>query len=177
MAVLEDRGGVLGVLDAGELDRLAARKQELFLSILDTEGVSAFPDAERCLTRLADEGIRVSAVSASRNASRVVEAAGLATRLEFLVDGVYAEERDLAGKPDPAMFLEAARLLQLGPGQCAVVEDAVAGVAAARAGNFGLVVGLDRTGVGRPDLQRSADIVLTSLDELWPHLGRLSEST
>ena len=69
----------------------------------------------------------------------------------------------LAGKPDPALFLEAARRLGVAPAQAAVVEDALAGVEAGRRGGFGLVVGVDRTGHTDTLAAHGADVVVADL--------------
>ena len=72
----------------------------------------------------------------------------------------------LAGKPAPDTFLEGARRLGVEPARAVVVEDAVSGVQAGRAGGFGLVIGVDRT--GHPDALRDggADLVVADLGEL-----------
>jgi len=82
------------------------------------------------------------------------------------VDGVVAEREHLAGKPAPDTFLEGARLLGAQPDQAAVFEDAQAGVEAGRAGNFGWVVGVDRTGQADALRRRGADVVVDDLAEL-----------
>ena len=76
-------------------------------------------------------------------------------------------ERSLPGKPDPAAFVLAATWTGVEPAAAAVVEDALAGVAAGRAGGFARVVGVDRTGGRADDLRRSgADVVVGSLEDL-----------
>src|SRR6185312_16379936 len=97
------------------------------------------------------------------------EAAGIAELFEARVDGVVAEQEQLRGKPAPDMFLAAARNVGVQPGEAVVLEDALAGVAAGRAGRFGYVVGVDR--VGQADALRAhgADIVVSDLAELLDH--------
>ena len=82
------------------------------------------------------------------------------------MDGVVAERENLRGKPAPDTFLEGARMLGAEPGQAAVFEDAQAGVEAGRAGKFGWVVGVDRTGQAEALKRRGADVVVEDLDEL-----------
>jgi beta-phosphoglucomutase-like phosphatase (HAD superfamily) len=83
-----------------------------------------------------------------------------------VVDGVTAVQHQLAGKPAPDTFVYAANLIGLSPQRGAVVEDAVAGVAAGRAGGFGTVIGVD-AGTGPDALyQAGADRVIKSLTEL-----------
>jgi beta-phosphoglucomutase-like phosphatase (HAD superfamily) len=77
-----------------------------------------------------------------------------------------AEREHLRGKPAPDTFLAGARALGVEPGQAAVFEDALAGVAAGHAGRFGFVVGVDRAGQADALLQRGADIVVSDLSEL-----------
>ncbi|WP_434080734.1 HAD-IA family hydrolase [Sanguibacter sp. Z1732] len=109
-------------------------------------GTKAFPGAVDLLNRLRAGGVPVALVTASRNTSALLEAAGLAGVFDVIVDGDRAAELGLPGKPDPAMFLTAAAELGVNPAQVAVVEDAVAGVQAARAGGFSLVAGIARAG-------------------------------
>jgi beta-phosphoglucomutase-like phosphatase (HAD superfamily) len=83
-----------------------------------------------------------------------------------VVDGVVAERENLAGKPAPDTFLAAGRLLGAEPADAAVFEDALAGVEAGRAGNFGWVVGVDRTGQADALRRRGGDVVVKDLAEL-----------
>jgi HAD superfamily hydrolase (TIGR01509 family) len=105
-------------------------------------------------------------VSASKNCREVLVAARIEALFDVRVDGVVAERDGLRGKPAPDMFLAAAAALGAQPVQCAVFEDAVAGVEAGRAGAFGWVIGVDR--LGQTDLLRSrgADKVVSDLSDL-----------
>ncbi len=96
----------------------------------------------------------------------MLEVTGLAQYVQERVDGVTLREEHLLGKPAPDSFLRAAQLLDVEPAAAAVFEDALAGVAAGRAGDFGCVVGVDR--VGQADELRShgADIVVNDLADL-----------
>ena len=85
-------------------------------------------------------------VTASRNSESVLQAAGVRELFDAVVDGNDVERLGLPGKPDPALYIEAAHRLGVPPAECLVAEDAVAGVQAARRGGFGLVIGVDRTG-------------------------------
>jgi beta-phosphoglucomutase-like phosphatase (HAD superfamily) len=105
-------------------------------------------------------------VSSSKNSAPVLAAAGLLDRFVVVVDGVLAGDQRLAGKPSPETYLYAAAELGCAPAAAAVVEDAIAGVEAGRAGAFGLVVGLDR-GVGRAALLAAgADVAINQLPDL-----------
>lgn len=125
---------------------LASWKNEIYLDLVAERGATAFPGTVDLLERLRAGGVPVALVTASRNAGALLAAAGLAGGFDVVVDGGRAAELGLAGKPDPAMFLTAASELGVAPAQVAVVEDAVAGVQAARRGGFGLVVGVARAG-------------------------------
>ncbi|GHG51353.1 beta-phosphoglucomutase [Sinomonas cellulolyticus] len=146
---------------------LAARKDALFLRHLAADGVHVFPESVDLVMRLRAGGIPVAVVTASRNAHRVLEAAGLSDSFDLVLDGVEAARLGLPGKPEPAVFLEAARRIGVDPSRAVVVEDAEAGVLAAHRGKFGLVVGIDRTGTRRAQLEEAgATLVLHDLGEL-----------
>jgi beta-phosphoglucomutase-like phosphatase (HAD superfamily) len=95
----------------------------------------------------------------------ILDSAGVRDLFETQVDGVVAAELGLPGKPDPAVFLEAARRLGVGPERAVVVEDAVAGVQAGRAGGFALVIGIDRGGNAEGLAANGADVVVNDLVE------------
>ena len=152
--------------DAVTVCGLGNRKNEMFESILATEGVSAYPGSRALVETLADRGLKQAVVSSSRNAPDVLRAATLIDHFETIVDGVVASERLLAGKPAPDTFLYAADLVGVSPSRCVVVEDALSGVQAGRAGRFGLVIGVDR-GVGVDQLlEHGATMVVSDLEEL-----------
>lgn len=142
------------------------RKNQVLLKRLATDGVEVYPGSVEYLRRVARHGLRRAVVSASANCAHIVVAAGLTDLLEVRVDGIVARERGLRGKPHPDTFLAAAEELGVAPHAAAVFEDALAGVAAGRAGGFGLVVGVDRVGQADELRQHGADIVVTDLSEL-----------
>jgi beta-phosphoglucomutase family hydrolase len=152
--------------DPPAVQALGDRKDEYFRESVKQHGVRVFDGTVVLLRSLRAAGIRVAIISASRNCVEVLEAASLDDMFEVRVDGVVAGELGLPGKPDPAVFLEAARRLQVTPNRAVVVEDAMAGVAAGRRGGFGLVIGVDRT--GHPDELRAAgaDLVVQDLAEV-----------
>ena len=145
---------------------LAARKNQLFLERISTEGVRVFPGTTALMDRLRAGGIALGLVTASRNAEALLGAARLEGVFDVVVDGTVAERLRLPGKPDPAMFVEAARRLGVPPARAAVIEDAESGVAAARRGGFGLVVGIDRDGHRRELERAGADFVLDDVYQL-----------
>ena len=152
---------------------LAARKQALFDEHLAANGVLAFPDAVALLHRLHEQGIPTAVVTSSRNSATVLAAAAVTDLSDVCVDGTDAIRLGLAGKPDPAIFLEAARQLRVAPARAVVVEDAEAGLQAAARGGFGLVVGMDRAGVGERLRAAGADLVVSDLSELDLSLTRV----
>lgn len=145
---------------------LGTRKNDLFLRLLRDHGVELYDDAVRFVEAVRTAGLRRAVVSASKNTGEVLDAAGIADLFEVRVDGCVAEERHLRGKPAPDTFLAAAEALGLGPATCAVFEDAVAGVAAGRAGAFGWVIGVDRVGQAAALREHGADQVVRDLGEL-----------
>ncbi len=141
-------------------------KDTYFLAHIREKGVVSFESTLRLIRDLRAKGVKIGLVSASRNAEEVLSAVGVLDLFDERVDRVVAAELDLRGKPDPATFLEAARRLGVEPARAAVVEDALSGVAAGRAGNFGLVVGVARHGQVDALRDAGADVVVADLAEL-----------
>ncbi|MBG6059044.1 beta-phosphoglucomutase family hydrolase [Cryobacterium sp. MP_M5] len=147
---------------------LGNRKNEAFNETLAEEGVTPYPGSIDFLDFVTRAGLLVAVVTSSRNGELTLAAAGIRDRFEVVVDGLLSASRGLAGKPAPDTYELGAELLGLTPAECVVVEDAQSGIQAGRAGNFGLVLGVDR-GVGRQTLLGAgADIVVSDLDELVP---------
>ncbi len=142
------------------------RKNVLLLETIREDGVEVYEGSRRYLEAARDAGLRRALVSSSANAAEVLRVTGLDALIEVRVDGVTARERDLPGKPAPDTFLTAAELLGVPAAQAAVFEDALAGVQAGRAGDFGWVVGVDRVGQAAELTARGADVVVQDLDEL-----------
>ena len=142
------------------------RKNELLLRRLEENGVEVYEGSVRYVRAARDHGLHTAVVTASANGEAVVRAAGLADCIEARIDGVVADREHLRGKPAPDTFLAGARALGVEPAEAAVFEDALAGVAAGRAGGFGFVVGVDRTGQAEELRRRGADIVVADLGEL-----------
>jgi beta-phosphoglucomutase family hydrolase len=152
--------------DQQTVNGIGNRKNDLVLQKIKEGAVQVYPGSVQYLKAAKDAGLRRAVVSASANCKDVLEAAGIAQLIEVRVDGVTAREENLPGKPAPDTFLYAAKLLGLPPANCAVYEDAQAGVAAGRAGGFGIVVGVDRVDQSQALLDNGADIVVTDLSEL-----------
>jgi beta-phosphoglucomutase family hydrolase len=147
---------------------IAGRKDALYMDQVRHGGVVAFPSAVALALALRRRHIRTAVVSASRNCAEVLSRAGVSALFDVRVDGIDSARLGLAGKPDPALFLEAARRLGVPPRRAAVIEDALAGVAAGRRGGFGLVIGVDRNRQARALYDSGADVVVADLAELTP---------
>ncbi|GAB4010596.1 HAD family hydrolase [Nocardioides ultimimeridianus] len=145
---------------------LGNRKDALFGEVLERDGVAPYPGSLALLDQLRAQGTPMAIVSSSRNAPAVLTAAGVFDYFDAVVSGAVAAELGLAGKPAPDTFLHAAEALSATPDRAVVFEDAVSGVAAGRAGHFGLVVGVDR-GAGADALrEHGAELVVQDLQEL-----------
>jgi beta-phosphoglucomutase family hydrolase len=148
------------------------RKNQLFNTILERDGIEPYPSSVATLDLLDEAGVPSAIVSSSKNARTVLAAAGLADRFDVVVDGVVAASEHIVGKPAPDMFLHAARRLGVDPERTVVVEDAVSGVAAGAAGGFAVVIGVDRGAGAETLLDQGADFVVDDLADLLPAAGR-----
>jgi len=145
---------------------LGRRKNRFFNEVLQNQGVEVYPDTLEKLKEWRDAGIKTAIVSSSRNCQAVIKQAGVSDLFDVRVDGEVSREVGLKGKPDPDIFLEAASRLGYEPRQCAVFEDAISGVQAGRAGQFGLVVGVARKNNDRVLSENGADITVDDLTKL-----------
>jgi beta-phosphoglucomutase len=159
----------------------AEHKQEMVVRLIEAGDFTAYPDALRFIIAVKDAGLRVAAASSSKNANLFLrqirldsfaEEQGISsptvrpgmTLLAYFDADVSG--RDFAhGKPDPEMFVTAAQELGVSPERAVVMEDAAAGVQAAKAGRMGAI------GIARKDddellAAAGADIVVRSLDEV-----------
>ena len=152
--------------DDETINGLATRKNELVHEKIRTDGVDVYPGSVRYLHAVRDAGLVTAVVSSSANAEVVLQVAGLADLIDHRVDGVVAKQRHLPGKPAPDTFLAAAADLDVPKEQAVVFEDALAGVAAGKAGGFGLVVGVDRLGQADALREHGADVVVADLADL-----------
>jgi len=131
-------------------------KNEWYLELV--RGMPAddyLPGAHEFLRASRAAGIKVALGSASKNAPLILERLGWIPLFDALVDGNVVT----ASKPDPEVFLEGARRLDLKPEECVVFEDSEAGVEAARRGGMKVV------GIGQG---LDADLLVTGLDRLTP---------
>jgi beta-phosphoglucomutase family hydrolase len=145
---------------------LGIRKDDMVKRTLKEDGVEVYEGSIALARRWRDEGFKMAVVSASKNCEAVLKAAGIEGLFELRVDGVVAAERKLAGKPRPDTFLEAAKELGVSPDRAVVVEDAISGVQAGRAGKFGLVIGVNRQDKADALRENGADLVVSDLAEI-----------
>ena len=153
-------------VDDAEVKRLGDIKNDLVLELIKRDGVEAYEGSVRYLNAARDAGLRRAVVSSSHNCQDVLRSAGIEDLLEERVDGNVTDELGLHGKPAPDTFLEGARRLGVEPGQAAVFEDALAGVEAGRAGDFGCVIGVNRVGQRDALKAHGAAVVVDDLAEL-----------
>ncbi|MEK7403977.1 MAG: UDP-N-acetylglucosamine 2-epimerase (non-hydrolyzing) [Acidobacteriota bacterium] len=151
--------------DAETVCGLGNRKDRAFNDVLTRNGVEVFESSVRLVHELGALGVARAVSSSSKNCRRVLQIAGLEGLFSARVDGAVSAELRLKGKPSPDMFLKCAELLRVDPDRCVVVEDAISGVQAGRSAGFGLVIGVDRRGVGDMLSQNGADVVVGDLSE------------
>jgi beta-phosphoglucomutase family hydrolase len=152
--------------DAATVQGIATRKNALVLVELAEHGVEVYPGSVDYLHAVKASGLATAVVTASANGEQVIAAAGFADLIDVRVDGVVAARDGLRGKPHPDTFLAGARALGFEPKEAVVFEDALSGVAAGRAGDFGYVVGVDRVGHADELAAQGADVVVQDLAEL-----------
>ena len=150
---------------------LGNRKNRFYLHLLRERGVDVYSSSVSFIRQLRSTGRKVAVVTASRNCDAVLEAGGIADLFDARVDGIVAREWLLDGKPAPDTYLEAAHRLGVSPARACVIEDALAGVEAGKAGNFALVIGVARDGDASMLRQCGADIVVSDLSELDAAVG------
>ena len=147
---------------------LGNRKDRIFADVLRQEGVRVFDSTIRLVRELDAAGVRRAIASSSKNCQLMLEIAGIEGLFEARVDGVVSARLGLRGKPVPDIFLKCAELLSVSPDRSVIVEDAISGVQAGRSGGFGLVIGVDRTGLGDTLRENGADIVVPDLLNVKP---------
>jgi beta-phosphoglucomutase family hydrolase len=145
---------------------LGNRKNVILLKKIDDDGVEVYEGSVRYLEAAVKAGLRRIVVSSSANTEQVLRVTGLDKYVEGRIDGVTLRERHIAGKPAPDSYIAGAHLAGVAVSAAAVFEDALAGVASGRAGKFGYVVGVNRTGQAEALKRNGADVVVDDLSEL-----------
>ncbi len=151
---------------------LGNRKNELVNTIIAAEGVEVYEGSIAFLHDVRRQGFRTAVVTSSANCDLVLEAAGIEGLFDVRIDGNTIIDEHLSGKPAPDSFLRAAELLGVTPARSVVVEDAISGVEAGRAGGFGLVIGVARKGNFDQLGRHGAGLVVGDLGELLQPTGR-----
>jgi beta-phosphoglucomutase family hydrolase len=152
--------------DVQSVRALGNLKDQYFLRNLAQQGVEPYESAIALVRALRAQEIKTAVVSSSNNCAAVLAAANLAQLFDTRVDGTDVTRLGFDGKPAPDAFLEAARRLGVEASRAIVVEDAIAGVQAGRAGGFGRVIGVDRLGQAQALRNGGADVVVTDLAQV-----------
>ena len=145
---------------------LANHKQAALRSILAHQGVAAFGGSRQYLAAARHAGLRRAVVSVSENTDTMLGLSGLALLLDAIVDGESMRAERLRICPEPDTFLAAAQRLGVEPERTAVFVHDLVGVKAARAGGFGYIIGVERSGQEVAMVARGADRVVRDLGEL-----------
>jgi len=153
-------------VDLETLCGLGNRKNMLFIRYLKENKVEVFESSIALIKQLKKKHFKLAIVSSSKNCTAILENAGVLDLFDVKIDGNTAEMLKLKGKPDPDIFLQAAKELHVAPKRAAVFEDALAGVKAAVQGHFGYVVGVNRTDIGKDLKKNGADSVVLDLSEV-----------
>lgn len=153
-------------IDAQTVYGVGNGKNETFNKLLKTDGLQPFDGSVRYVHAVRAAGLRCAVVSSSANTHAILKAVDLEDQFDAVVDGNDVREKHLHGKPAPDSFLAGAKAMNTDPAHAVVFEDALAGVAAGRAGNFGYVVGVDRLNQAAQLKAHGADVVVEDLDEL-----------
>src|SRR5919106_6208286 len=146
--------------------RLGDIKNDLVLKLIRELGVEVYDGSIDFVKEAQREGLRRAVVSSSANTREVLKSVGIEDLFEAVVDGLVAQREGLPGKPAPDTFLAGARELGVEPSQAAVFEDALAGVEAGRAGDFGCVIGVGPAREGHALSEHGAAVVVSDLNEL-----------
>lgn len=152
--------------DAGSVRALGQRKDHYFLQEMREHGAQPYEAAIELVQALKAQGVAMAVVTSSVNGAMVLESAGIAQLFDARVDGRDIADGQLKGKPAPDAFLETARRLGVEPARSVVIEDAIAGVQAARAGHFALVIGVDRIGHSQALRDAGAHVVVNHLGQV-----------
>jgi beta-phosphoglucomutase family hydrolase len=145
---------------------LGNRKNDLVNEIIERVGVEPYAGSVKLIHQLRERGFKLAVVTSSQNCATVLKAAHLDGLFDVRVDGNTIRAQGLAGKPAPDTFVLAAKLLAADPTRAVVIEDAISGVQAGVAGNFGLVIGVARKANAAELQRRGAHVVVNDLGEL-----------
>ena len=144
---------------------LGNRKNDLVNAVIEEKGVEAYEGSVKLIHQLRHQGFKIAVVTSSQNCTAVLRAVNLDGCFDVQVDGKVIHAQHLAGKPAPDAFLRAAKLLGAEANRTVVIEDALSGVRAGHAGNFGLVIGVARKGNEEELRRNGAHVVVHDLAE------------
>ena len=156
----EDPAGAETIHGLGNL------KNEDFLEQIKEHGAEVYESTVDLIHSVKKHGLKTAIISSSKSCAMILDAVNLSDLFDVRVDGVDSEILGIPGKPAPDIFLEAARQLKVKPERAVVIEDAISGVQAGRAGKFGLVIGIARTGERESLLANGADVAVEDLSEI-----------
>ena len=154
--------------DTNDIESVAAlgnMKNSYFLEYI-SQGVKTYKSSIELLLKLNNFGFLTAIVSSSKNCRYILQSANLSSHFNTIVDGLDLKSLDLKGKPEPDLFLEATRRLDVHPSRSIVIEDAIVGVSAGKKGLFGKVIGVDRSKQSKQLIDAGADLVIKDLKEL-----------
>jgi len=153
--------------EAMTLHGVAKKKQAIFIELVNMKGVPLFDSTIRFIHQLIDNDVKTAIVSSSKNCEMILNKAGIEDLFLARLDGMSLDKLGLAGKPQPDLFLEAGRRIDVKPQDAFIVEDALSGVRAGKAGGFGLVIAIDRSGdMEKSFLDNGADIVINDMGDM-----------
>lgn len=154
--------GVAAVMAGASVEHInaaAERKDAYFLDLIEKGQFKVFDGSVNFVNACSRAGLRLATASSSKNARYILKKVGLLEKFDAVVGGDDVER----GKPHPDIFLTAASRLSLNLGECIVVEDAISGVIAAKAGGF-FCLGIERS--SQPFRLADADMIVPDLGEL-----------
>lgn len=149
--------GQISGLTMDEKIALADKKNNIYLEMI--AGINKeqlLPGIESFLIKLKEKGYLIALGSASKSGKMILEKLGITSYFDVIVDGNLVTK----AKPDPEVFLKAAELMAVDPKECTVIEDAAAGVKAAKKANMKCI------GIGDKEILKEADLVIESTSEL-----------
>ncbi len=145
---------------------LGNRKNQLFRRKIREQGAETYPAAVEFIHRLKEKKVKTAVVSSSKNCPVILEATGLSGLFDTRVDGNDLDKYNLKGKPDPDIFLEAAKRLDVPPERSVVFEDALSGIQAGKRGGFGCVIGVARKNNSLSLKKEGADAVIKDFTQM-----------
>lgn len=159
-----DLGSPQDGADVETVYSIGNQKNAKFRHVLETDGIEVYESTIALIKELRSKGLKTAVVSSSKNCEFVLKSAGVLDLFDARVDGVIALERNLEGKPEGDIFVEAATEIGTTPCRSIVVEDAISGVQSGRNGGFGLVIGVARSDNIAALNENGADVAVTDLE-------------